>query len=80
LIGIAVVLLAGALAFLARAQSGEHQKEVLGEAKIVLCQNGERIVLDSKSPYFEELQLACEDMLGLRILYEPMSYNIDCSI
>jgi hypothetical protein len=80
LIGIVVVFLGGGLTFLASTQREEHPKEVLGEAQIVVYKKGETIVLDTKSPYFKELQLACEAMLGLQILYEHMGYSVDCSI
>ncbi len=66
LIGIAVVFLGAALTFLAGAQCEEHPNEVLGEAQIVVYEKGERIILDTKSPYLEELQLTCEEMLELR--------------
>jgi hypothetical protein len=37
--------------------------KVLGEAEIVVYKKGERIILDTKSPYFKELQAACEEIL-----------------
>ncbi len=40
------------------------QNKVLGDAEIIVYTKGKRIVLDSKSPYFRELQKACEGMLN----------------
>jgi hypothetical protein len=39
---------------------------VLGEAQIVVYEKGKKTVLDPDSPYFIELQLACEEMLELK--------------
>ena len=44
-------------------QREEPVFERLGEAQIRVYEKGEEIVLDPKSPYFKELQSACEDML-----------------
>ena len=56
-IGLLIVLVTGALLF-----SG-CTKPTLGEAQIVVYERGEKTIIDSKSPYFEELQAACEEML-----------------
>lgn len=80
--GIVVALLAGALIFFGCTEYTKPEPTptptpistptstpkvgVLGEAQIVVYAKGEKIVLDSKSPYFTELQLACEEMFELR--------------
>jgi len=37
--------------------------KVLGEAQITVYEKGKKKSLDPRSPYFKELQLACEEML-----------------
>jgi len=44
-------------------QREEPVFERLGEAQIRVYEKGEEIVLDPKSPYFKELQAACEEMI-----------------
>ncbi len=39
------------------------QNKVLGKAKIIVYAKGKKIVLDPNSPYFRQLQRACEEML-----------------
>jgi hypothetical protein len=55
-IGLVTVLVSGTLLF-----SGCTKQ--LGEAQIVVYENGEEIVVDTQSPYFKKLQAACEEML-----------------
>ena len=37
--------------------------KILGEAQIFLYKDGEKAVLDSESPHYRKLQLACEELL-----------------
>ena len=39
------------------------RNKVLGDAEIIVYAKGKRIVLDTESPYFRELQAACEELL-----------------
>ncbi len=62
---IALVIILGALAGY-NYWKKTSEVEVLGEAQIVVYKKGEKIVLDPKSPYYKELQAACEEMLELK--------------
>lgn len=57
LIGLVTVLVTGALLFSGCAEP------TLGEAQIVVYEKGVKTVLDPQSPYYEQLQAACEEML-----------------
>jgi hypothetical protein len=64
LIVLVTVLVTGTLLFSGcTEQREEPTPELLGEAQIVVYGKSEEIAIDSKSPYFGELQLACEEML-----------------
>ena len=64
IIGLITVLVTGTLLFSGCTEQGEEPViELLGEAQIVVYEKGEEIAIDSKSPYFKELQAACEEML-----------------
>jgi len=64
IIGLITVLVTGTLLFSGCTEQEEEPiPELLGEAQIVVYEKGEEIAIDSKSPYFKELQAACEEML-----------------
>jgi len=56
-------------------QREEPVFELLGEAKIVVYEKGEEIAIDSKSPYFKELQAACEEMLTSAECFVDLVFN-----
>jgi len=82
IIGLITVLVTGTLLFSGCTEQGEEPViELLGEAQIVVYEKGEEIAIDSKSPYFGELQLACEEMLTsaecfCNIVFNGKSYSV----
>jgi len=65
IIGLVTVLVTGTLLF-----SG-CVKQTLGEAQIVVYKGGEKTIIDSKSPYFKQLQVACEEMIRSSEILSP---------
>lgn len=64
LLGLVTILVTGTLLFSGcTKQREEPMPELLGEAQIAVYEKGEKTVIDSQSPYFKELQAACEEML-----------------
>jgi len=82
IIGLVIILVTVTLLFSGCTEQREEPViELLGEAQIVVYEKGEEIAIDSKSPYFGELQLACEEMLTsaecfCNIVFNGKSYSV----
>lgn len=76
IIGLVAVLVTGTLLFSGCTEQREEPiPELIGEAQIVVYGKGEEIAIDSKSPYFKELQAACEEMLNSAECFVDLVFN-----